>query len=79
MWNYRIVRHRTKGVVWYGLHEVYYRENGKLWLWSDKPECVGDTVKDLVAGLAMQLRDATKSDVPILKKSQMPGEKRRAK
>lgn len=75
MWNYRIIRHRTKGATWYGLHEVYYRKNGKPYLWAEEPDATGDTVKDLVAGLAMQLRDATK-DVPILNKREMPGERK---
>jgi len=78
MWNYRIVRHRSRGQTWYGLHEVYYRKNGKMYLWAPKPDAVGDTLNEVVAGLAMMLRDATKG-APILNKSQMPGENPKGK
>lgn len=77
MWNYRIIKHKTKrGVVWYGLHEVYYKKNGKIDLWSPKPSAMGDTVKDLVGSLAMQIRDATRWEVPVLNEREMPGYKR---
>ena len=75
MWNYRIVRHRVgKGLIWYGLHEVYYKKDGKtIDLWAPKPDAVGDDRMDMIAGLALQLRDATKSDVPILEEKDLPG------
>lgn len=73
MWNYRIVRHRTRNITWYGLHEVYYKKNGKIDLWAPRPSAVGDDPKDMVAGLAVQLHDATKSDAPILNQKDMPG------
>ena len=74
MWNYRIVRHRTRSLTWYGLHEVYYKKDGKtVDLWAPKPDAVGDDPKDMVAGLAIQLRDATRSDMPILNQKDMPG------
>lgn len=73
-WNYRLVRHRTRGTTWYGLHEVYYNQRKRAYLWDSKANVIGDTVKEIVGSLAMMLRDATKSDVPILNKSQMPGE-----
>lgn len=79
MWNYRVIRHRTKGVVWYGLHEVYYRKNGKLWLWAEEPEAVGDTHMELVEGLAMMLKDAINREAPVLKAREMPGAKKTRK
>ncbi len=34
-WNHRIMRHTEEnGVVWYGLHEVYYFEGGEV-NWTD--------------------------------------------
>lgn len=73
MWNYRIVRHRTAGVTWYGLHEFYYLKNGKIDLYAPRPDAVGDNREDMVAGLAIKLRDATRSDVPILNQKDLPG------
>ncbi len=79
-WNYRIVRHRDRKYgldqTWYGLHEVYYRKNGKPYLWGPKPQIVGDSKADVVAVLASMLRDATKG-APVLNKREMPGEGRR--
>lgn len=77
MWNYRIVRHRVgKGLTWYGLHEVYYKKNGKIDLWAPRPDAVGDDVWDMIGGLAVQLRDATK-DTPILEEKDLPGKTKR--
>lgn len=73
MWNYRIVRHRTRRITWYGLHEVYYDKSRKVTLWAPRPSATGDSPKDLIAGLAMQLRDATNSEAPILDQKDMPG------
>lgn len=80
-WNYRVIRHRERkhGIdhTWYGLHEVYYRKNGKMYLWAPEPEVIGDSVQDLVGALASMLRDATKASVPVLNKREMPGENRK--
>lgn len=74
MWNHRIVRHRTRGLTWYGLHEVYYKKDGKtIDLWAPNPSASGDSPKDLVAGLALLLHDGTRSDTPILDQKDMPG------
>ncbi len=74
-WNYRIVKHSHKKLVWYGLHEVYYLKNGKMDLWAPKPDAVGNDPKDLVAGLAIKLKDATDTEAPILDLKEMPGAK----
>lgn len=73
MWNYRIVRHRLKKITWYGLHEVWYKKNGKIDLWAPAPAAAGDDPKDLVAYMALLLRAATRSDSPILDQKDMPG------
>lgn len=77
-WNYRIVRHRTRGQTYYGLHEVYYTKRGKINLWGHKPEVIGDSVKEIIGALAMMIRDATK-DAPVLNKHEMPGEGKASK
>ena len=79
MWNYRIIRHRTKRAVYYGLHEVYYRKNGKIYLWAPDAEVTGDTKDEIVAHLALMLRDATRSDMKMLKASEMPGNRKAGK
>lgn len=36
-WNYRLMKHENdKGEVFYGVHEVYYDENGDIEGWSEE-------------------------------------------
>lgn len=76
MWNYRIVKHRHRNYTWYGLHEVFYKKNGKIDMWAPRPDAQGDTVADLLAGLGLQIRDATMENVPILDEKDLPGWKK---
>jgi len=71
-WNYRIMRHedplpehmvkalKKKTNVWYGLHEVHYR-NGKPHGWTED-SMVGafESKEDLIQALAMMMSDVIK-------------------
>ena len=55
-WNYRVVRHAApNGETYYGLHEVYYDQHGKIELWCETPEGTADTLAGLAAALRLQL------------------------
>lgn len=80
-WNYRVMKHRSKhkpsrGVVYYGLHEVFYRKNGAPYMCSENPDVTADTKEELIYTLAMMIRDATKTEVPILDYDKPPWEKK---
>lgn len=61
--NFRIMRHkRTKAqAAWYGLHEVYYDENGKPDGWTTNASVVGDTPLEIVRSLELMLNDAKRN------------------
>ena len=53
-WNHRVLRHKNKRRVYYAVHEVFYNERGKPWLWTQGPiEVVGETVADIREELTM--------------------------
>ncbi len=70
-WNNRIFRHVTKlnseDLVWYGLHETYYGDDGKPSSWTKEPLDGGyDSVDDLITSLEMKLNDARKYREQVL-------------
>ena len=59
-WNYRIMRHEVDGEVWYGVHEVFYDEDGSV-SWTTKPVFgPSETADDLIASAEMLLKDIKK-------------------
>ena len=48
-WNYRVLKHVTKGGSWYQIHEVYYnKDDGSISSCSeDAPAPFGETVEEL--------------------------------
>ncbi len=54
MWNFRLVKHvelKPKH-VWYGVHEVFYNDDGKPWTMTKEPVQVdGESAKDVAAYL----------------------------
>lgn len=60
-WNYRIVKYPEGG---YGLHEVYYREDGSAKAMSDHPAgFVGDSAAEVCDALLKARVDARKRPV----------------
>lgn len=63
-WNYRIFRHEHKlksigwNSEWFGLHEVYYNEDGLPETYAIEPEVIGDNIEDLIASISLMLKDA---------------------
>ena len=76
-WNYRIMRHKDrlptemsialgqKFGIWYGLHEVYYKD-GKPHGWTEDSVIGGFEMKsEMIKDLELMLRDAKKNR-PVL-------------
>ena len=66
-WNYRIMKRTCPETeeIYYGLNEVFYKEDGSLMAYSDRDEIVSDSPKEIIAVLEMMLKDAKKNR-PIL-------------
>ena len=65
-WNYRVMHHKVGVQEYYGLHEVYYKEDGSVWLWTSEPQIIGDTIGDIGEILHMMLKDYKKSKDDVL-------------
>ncbi|OQA28853.1 MAG: hypothetical protein BWY57_03439 [Betaproteobacteria bacterium ADurb.Bin341] len=80
-WNYRVIRHAApNGEEYYGLHEIYYDQHGKIELWCETPVAVGNDLDDLIGELRNQLfaAESAKSKrnaCRVLDEAEMPGEK----
>ena len=74
-WNYRVIYHPAEKYVmgnteidseeYYGIHEVYYDENGNESLYAIKPEVIGESIEVLEDILEMMKYSLNKK---ILKK-----------
>lgn len=53
MWNYRIIKDKDS----YGLYEVIYNDEGKIFAHSEEPEIVGESPKDLLDTLELMIHD----------------------
>lgn len=55
-WNHRIVRAQYSTEVWYGIHEAYYDDNGKVVSWTMRPvEVAGNSIQELRKTLEQML------------------------
>jgi hypothetical protein len=53
------------GETYYALNEVFYKNNGKPWMYSERDDIVGGSPEEVIETLEMMLTDA-KKDAPIL-------------
>ena len=72
-WNYRLVKHddtppksKSGKYVYYGLHEVYYNDDGSIYMYAPDPDVVGDSIEEIRESLEMMLRDVERSKDDIL-------------
>lgn len=65
-WNYRVMRHTiSNGEEWYGIHEVYYEEDGTIKFYStDSIHPHGETEKELQKDLEMMQESFNKAVLP---------------
>lgn len=64
-WNYRVIKHEDRGEVYYAVHEVYYKIDGKPHSWTKMPVFpIGASVEELRSIYADMLMRAF--DRPIL-------------
>lgn len=65
--KYRIMRHTDEKPVWYGLHEVFYDEDGAVVGWTHGPVTgVYDSVSQLEKSLEKMVRDVQNSKYDVL-------------
>ena len=64
MWNNRIVKHERDGTVYYSVHEVFYKEDGGIYGYTEDPITIlGETVEDVKSQLEMIMTDIEKHEV----------------
>ena len=65
-WNYRIMKHGEKDGVWYGVHEVFYDDDGNL-SWTMKPVVASaDSPEGVIEDVELMLADIKKYKDDIL-------------
>lgn len=65
-WNYRVMKHEEMGEVWYGIHEVYYGEDGKAHLYAIDPDVSSESEEGLLDMLE-KMKDAVNgANGPVL-------------
>jgi hypothetical protein len=68
MWNYRIIKFRTKrgkpsDEHYHGLFETFYNDAGEICAHDETPTIVGDSVEDIRKTLSMMTADAIRFEV----------------
>jgi len=71
-WNYRIIHHDDHEHPYFGLHEIYYDDEG-ITNWTVEATVVGDDVNEVIHSLRMMLKDAENSSMLIHSQINSPG------
>jgi hypothetical protein len=62
--NYKIIRRHgetfSKEDEYYVLTEVYYKDDGSVWMFSDKEDVIASSSKEIIEVLERMLADAKK-------------------
>ncbi len=73
-WNHRVMRFSNDSEEWFGVHEVYYHEDGRLRGYTTEAvNVMGETVEELRAILERMLASLNK---PILTADDFKGEEK---
>lgn len=71
MWNYRLVRQRSKGETYYAVHEAYYDKNQKVWGVTQNPSPArGATREEVLQSLGRMIVDILRA--PVLDYNKVP-------
>lgn len=63
-WNYRILKHKDKKYGdWFGLHEVYYNEDGSINSYTQDAIAIGESAQEVRNVLRQMLEDANRYSV----------------
>jgi hypothetical protein len=62
MWNFRIIKKDDA----YGLYEVFYNDDGKIFAHDENPTIIGESVDDLKKYLKMMSSDVDKCKNAVL-------------
>ena len=69
-WNLRIIYHDSDKYPWYGVHEVFYNENGEIMYYTiDTMDITGESEEELKKYVDLIQKDINRS--PILVQSQI--------
>ena len=69
-WNCRIIYHDKDKYPWFGVHEVYYNQNGGIYAYTiEAMDLTGETEGELKEYIDMIQRDVNRS--PILVQSEI--------
>ena len=62
MWNYRVIRKPAGNEFSYGLYEVMYNDDGKIFAHSEEPEKLSgyEDLEDLLKSLSLMVSDIEK-------------------
>lgn len=63
-WNYRVLRREYKDEPYYAIHEVYYKKNGSIRMWSVNAMDPGGSTPEELADVLRMMQEALKK--PIL-------------
>lgn len=61
-WNHRVIAHEHNGDVWFGIHEVYYKDGEPVSYTESSVGIVGDSIKDLVWTLS-RMTESLQKDI----------------
>ncbi len=67
-WNYRVIRHIEKETneFWFGIHEVYYSENGQVKHWTKYPvKPAGSSLEDLKGDITLMMKAFDKPTLEV--------------
>lgn len=65
-WNYRVMYHEEEDPNnnWYGVHEVFYTSEDKIWAWTENPiEPIGESKEEVLNILDTMKRDIENQEV----------------
>ena len=50
-WSYRVIKHITGDIIWFGIHDVYFRADDSVELYSEEPVVSMESLEDLESEL----------------------------
>ncbi len=67
-WNYRVIKHES----FYGLHEVFYNDDGSIFTWTVEPTLVGDSINEIIEDIKQIMDDLKRFPEPLIKSELKP-------
>ena len=65
-WRYQVLKHtNADGSLWYGVHEVFIDEDGKIVTYTEYPTVVGDDFGSVIGNLKLIYNACSKTPIGI--------------